>query len=59
MTTLSSDMTFIYDGNKTIIDGLINFEKMHMIGNTIRYIRRARKEPFGEKGVRFGAFILF
>ena len=23
-----SDMTFIFEGNKTIIDGLINFEKM-------------------------------
>ncbi|KAL5253065.1 hypothetical protein ACHWQZ_G015727 [Mnemiopsis leidyi] len=46
MPLLMKDMTFIFEGNKTIIDGLINFEKMHMIANTIRYIRCARKENF-------------
>merc|ERR1712176_1176613 len=46
MPLLMKDMTFIFEGNKTIIDGLINFEKMHMIANTIRYIRCARKEAF-------------
>ncbi len=46
MPLLMKDMTFIYEGNRTHIDGLINFEKLHMIATTIRYIRCARRDPF-------------
>ena len=28
MPLLLKDMTFIFEGNKTVIDGLINFEKI-------------------------------
>ncbi|KAL5006473.1 hypothetical protein ScPMuIL_015279 [Solemya velum] len=36
------DMTFTHEGNKTYFDGLVNFEKMHMISQTIRTIRFCR-----------------
>ncbi|XP_033639246.1 rap guanine nucleotide exchange factor 4-like isoform X4 [Asterias rubens] len=40
------DMTFTHEGNKTYFDGLVNFEKMHMIASTIRTIKYCRSEPF-------------
>uniref|UniRef100_A0A8C5Q7U9 Rap guanine nucleotide exchange factor 4 n=1 Tax=Leptobrachium leishanense TaxID=445787 RepID=A0A8C5Q7U9_9ANUR len=43
---LIKDMTFTHDGNKTYIDGLVNFEKMRMIGNTVRTMRYCRSLPF-------------
>ncbi|XP_071956083.1 rap guanine nucleotide exchange factor 4-like isoform X2 [Antedon mediterranea] len=46
MPLLTKDMTFAHEGNKTFFDGLINFEKMHMIASTIRVIKYCRSEPF-------------
>ncbi|KAM9305228.1 rap guanine nucleotide exchange factor 4-like [Gastrophryne carolinensis] len=43
---LIKDMTFTHEGNKTLIDTLINFEKMRMIANTVRTMRYCRSVPF-------------
>ncbi|GLV32312.1 Exchange protein directly activated by cAMP [Carabus blaptoides fortunei] len=42
MPLLLKDMTFTHEGNKTCIDGLVNFEKMHMLAQTMRSIRYCR-----------------
>uniref|UniRef100_UPI00398E7EAB rap guanine nucleotide exchange factor 4 n=1 Tax=Pristiophorus japonicus TaxID=55135 RepID=UPI00398E7EAB len=46
MPLLIKDMTFTHEGNKTYVDNLVNFEKMHMIGNTVRTARHCRSQPF-------------
>uniref|UniRef100_A0A8C2GSP0 Zgc:171558 n=1 Tax=Cyprinus carpio TaxID=7962 RepID=A0A8C2GSP0_CYPCA len=43
---LFSDMTFTHEGNKTFIDGLVNFEKMRLIANTVRAMRHCRSQTF-------------
>ncbi|RZF45207.1 hypothetical protein LSTR_LSTR011104 [Laodelphax striatellus] len=42
MPLLLKDMTFTHEGNKTTMEGLINFEKMHMIAQTMRTLRYCR-----------------
>lgn len=42
MPLLLKDMTFTHEGNKTSLDGLVNFEKMHMLAQTMRTIRYCR-----------------
>ncbi|XP_072343502.1 rap guanine nucleotide exchange factor-like 1 [Scyliorhinus torazame] len=42
---LLKDMTFIHEGNKTILNQLVNFEKMHMVANAVRTMRRYRSTP--------------
>ncbi|XP_037562447.1 rap guanine nucleotide exchange factor 4 isoform X3 [Dermacentor silvarum] len=44
MPLLLKDITFCHEGNKTYIDGLVNFEKMHMIGQTLRSLRHSRSQ---------------
>ncbi|XP_016423447.1 rap guanine nucleotide exchange factor 4-like isoform X2 [Sinocyclocheilus rhinocerous] len=46
MPLLIKDMTFTHEGNKTFIDGLVNFEKMRLIANTVRAMRHCRSQPF-------------
>ncbi|KAM7407442.1 hypothetical protein PAMA_003255 [Pampus argenteus] len=46
MPLLIKDMTFTHEGNKTVIDNLINFEKMRMIANTVKTVRYCRSRPF-------------
>ncbi|XP_078408215.1 rap guanine nucleotide exchange factor 4 isoform X2 [Cetorhinus maximus] len=46
MPLLIKDMTFTHEGNKTFSDQLVNFEKVHMIGNTVRTARHCRSQPF-------------
>uniref|UniRef100_A0A8B9HG95 Rap guanine nucleotide exchange factor 4 n=1 Tax=Astyanax mexicanus TaxID=7994 RepID=A0A8B9HG95_ASTMX len=46
MPLLIKDMTFTHEGNKTFVDGLVNFEKMRLIANTIRAVRHCRSQPF-------------
>ncbi|CAL8370057.1 unnamed protein product [Arctogadus glacialis] len=46
MPLLIKDMTFTHEGNKTFVDNLVNFEKMRMIANTLRTVRRCRSLPF-------------
>ncbi|KAM4609458.1 rap guanine nucleotide exchange factor 4 [Polymixia lowei] len=47
MPLLIKDMTFTHEGNKTLIDNLVNFEKMRMIANTVKIVRYCRSLPFG------------
>ncbi|XP_055537764.1 rap guanine nucleotide exchange factor 4 isoform X2 [Wyeomyia smithii] len=42
MPLLLKDMTFAHEGNKTSLDGLVNFEKMHMMAQTMRTVRYCR-----------------
>ncbi|NXD68868.1 RPGF3 factor, partial [Eolophus roseicapillus] len=39
---LLKDMTFIHEGNRTLAENLINFEKMHMMAKTLRVLQRCR-----------------
>ncbi|XP_043920543.1 rap guanine nucleotide exchange factor 5 isoform X2 [Protopterus annectens] len=41
---LIKDVTFIHEGNKTFLDNLVNFEKLHMIADTVRLIRHCRSD---------------
>lgn len=47
MPLLLKDMTFAHEGNKTSLDGLVNFEKMHMMAQTMRTIRLCRSRHLG------------
>jgi len=44
MPLLLKDMTFTHEGNRTLLDsaGLVNFEKMHMLAQTMRTLRYCR-----------------
>ncbi|XP_070212398.1 rap guanine nucleotide exchange factor 4-like isoform X2 [Littorina saxatilis] len=42
MPLLMKDMTFTHDGNKTYFGNLVNFEKMHMIAQTLRTVGYCR-----------------
>ncbi|XP_060906751.1 rap guanine nucleotide exchange factor 5-like [Labrus mixtus] len=44
---LLKDITFIHEGNKTFHDNLVNFEKLHMIAETVRIIRQCQKDHMG------------
>ncbi|XP_074071802.1 rap guanine nucleotide exchange factor 4 isoform X5 [Macrotis lagotis] len=46
MPLLIKDMTFTHEGNKTLVDSLVNFEKMRMIANTVRTVRYCRSQQF-------------
>lgn len=48
MPLLMKDMTFTHEGNKTYYDGLVNFEKMHMIAQTLRTVRCCRSMPLSK-----------
>ncbi|XP_043931287.1 rap guanine nucleotide exchange factor 4-like [Protopterus annectens] len=52
MPLLIKDMTFTHEGNKTLIDNLVNFEKMRMIANTVRIVRYCRSQPFSPDAVQ-------
>uniref|UniRef100_A0A8C4E6F3 Rap guanine nucleotide exchange factor 5 n=1 Tax=Dicentrarchus labrax TaxID=13489 RepID=A0A8C4E6F3_DICLA len=49
---LLKDITFIHEGNKTFHDNLVNFEKLHMIADTVRLIRQCQKDHMGHSDVR-------
>ncbi|XP_056618496.1 rap guanine nucleotide exchange factor 5b isoform X1 [Triplophysa dalaica] len=44
---LLKDITFIHEGNKTFLDNLVNFDKLHMIADTVRIIRQCRTDNMG------------
>uniref|UniRef100_A0A8U8CJY2 Uncharacterized protein n=1 Tax=Geospiza parvula TaxID=87175 RepID=A0A8U8CJY2_GEOPR len=44
---LLKDMTFIHEGNRTLAENLINFEKMHMMAKTVRVLQRCRGHAHG------------
>ncbi|XP_006832285.1 PREDICTED: rap guanine nucleotide exchange factor 5 [Chrysochloris asiatica] len=48
MPLLLKDVTFIHEGNKTFLDNLVNFEKLHMIADTVRTLRHCRTNQFGD-----------
>ncbi|UXI16920.1 Kinesin light chain protein [Sarcoptes scabiei] len=44
---LIKDMTIVHEGNKTFVDqGLVNFEKMHLLAQTLRMIQDCRLGSF-------------
>ncbi|XP_017950421.2 rap guanine nucleotide exchange factor 5 isoform X3 [Xenopus tropicalis] len=47
MPLLLKDVTFIHEGNKTFLDNLVNFEKLHMIADAVRSVRYCRNNQFG------------
>nr|XP_056713505.1 rap guanine nucleotide exchange factor 5 [Euleptes europaea] len=49
MPLLLKDVTFIHEGNKTFLDNLVNFEKLHMIADTVRSLRHCRRNQFGSE----------
>lgn len=51
MPLLLKDMTFTHEGNKTCLDGLVNFEKMHMLAQTMRTIRFCRSRHLGKNDI--------
>lgn len=53
MPLLLKDMTFAHEGNKTSMDGLVNFEKMHMMAQTMRTIRFCRSRHLGKSAPSF------
>ena len=36
---VKKDLTFLYDGNDSVVDGLINFEKLRMLSRQIRIVK--------------------
>ncbi|XP_045568725.1 rap guanine nucleotide exchange factor 5 isoform X1 [Salmo salar] len=44
---LLKDITFIHEGNKTFLENLVNFEKLHMIADTVRLIRHCQEDHMG------------
>ncbi|XP_066114102.1 rap guanine nucleotide exchange factor 3 isoform X1 [Saccopteryx bilineata] len=42
MPLLLKDMTFIHEGNHTLVENLINFEKMRMLARAVRMLRHCR-----------------
>nr|XP_046254744.1 rap guanine nucleotide exchange factor 5-like isoform X2 [Scatophagus argus] len=44
---LLKDITFIHEGNKTFHDNLVNFEKLHMIADTVQLIRQCQRDHMG------------
>uniref|UniRef100_A0AAQ5YGZ8 Rap guanine nucleotide exchange factor (GEF) 5a n=1 Tax=Amphiprion ocellaris TaxID=80972 RepID=A0AAQ5YGZ8_AMPOC len=51
MPLLLKDITFIHEGNKTFHDNLVNFEKLHMIADTVRMIRHCQSDQPGESSL--------
>nr|XP_028605928.1 rap guanine nucleotide exchange factor 5 isoform X3 [Podarcis muralis] len=49
MPLLLKDVTFIHEGNKTFLDNLVNFEKLHMIADTVRSLRHCRHNQYGNE----------
>ncbi|XP_069509299.1 rap guanine nucleotide exchange factor 3 [Ambystoma mexicanum] len=40
------DMTFLHEGNRTLVENLINFEKMRMIAKTVQMIHCCRSQTY-------------
>uniref|UniRef100_A0A2I3H959 Rap guanine nucleotide exchange factor 3 n=1 Tax=Nomascus leucogenys TaxID=61853 RepID=A0A2I3H959_NOMLE len=51
-THLFADMTFIHEGNHTLVENLINFEKMRMMARAARMLHHCRSHNPGERGGR-------
>ncbi|XP_071484074.1 rap guanine nucleotide exchange factor 4-like [Diadema antillarum] len=46
MPLLIKDMLFTHEGNKTYFEGLVNFEKMHLVASIMRVVKYCRSENF-------------
>ncbi|XP_062848430.1 rap guanine nucleotide exchange factor 5b isoform X2 [Trichomycterus rosablanca] len=44
---LLKDITFIHEGNKTFLDNLVNFQKLHMMADLVRIIRQCQTDHMG------------
>ncbi|CAD6188556.1 unnamed protein product [Caenorhabditis auriculariae] len=45
---LLKDLAFLHQGNKSFYNGLVNFEKMHMLANVLRTYRQCKSSFNGE-----------
>ncbi|KAM6450500.1 rap guanine nucleotide exchange factor-like 1 [Liasis olivaceus] len=39
------DLTFLHEASKTLVDGLVNVEKLHSVAEKVRTIRKCRSRP--------------
>ncbi|MXQ93113.1 hypothetical protein E5288_WYG003584 [Bos mutus] len=39
------DLTFLHEGSKTLVDGLVNIEKLHSVAEKVRTVRKYRSQP--------------
>ncbi|XP_054651091.1 rap guanine nucleotide exchange factor 3 [Dunckerocampus dactyliophorus] len=46
MPLILKDMTFIHEGNPSLVERLVNFEKMRMIAKTVRMVQVCRSQPY-------------
>ncbi|XP_063056019.1 rap guanine nucleotide exchange factor 5-like [Engraulis encrasicolus] len=47
---LLKDITFVREGNKTFLDNLLNFDKLHMMAESARLIKHCKLDPMGDGG---------
>ncbi|XP_061470528.1 rap guanine nucleotide exchange factor 3 isoform X2 [Rhineura floridana] len=45
MPLLLKDMTFIHEGNRTLVENLVNFEKLRMTAKAVRLLHHCRSHP--------------
>ncbi|XP_044287212.1 rap guanine nucleotide exchange factor 3 isoform X2 [Varanus komodoensis] len=45
MPLLLKDMTFIHEGNRTLVENLVNFEKLRMMAKAVRLMHHCRSHP--------------
>ncbi|KAL7988094.1 hypothetical protein Chor_007013 [Crotalus horridus] len=45
MPLLLKDMTFIHEGNRTLVENLVNFEKLRMMAKAIHLVHHCRSHP--------------
>ncbi|XP_028577037.2 rap guanine nucleotide exchange factor 3 isoform X1 [Podarcis muralis] len=45
MPLLLKDLTFIHEGNCTLVENLVNFEKLRMMAKAVRLVHRCRSHP--------------
>ncbi|XP_054859700.1 rap guanine nucleotide exchange factor 3 isoform X2 [Eublepharis macularius] len=45
MPLLLKDMTFIHEGNRTLVENLVNFEKLRMMAKAVRLVHCCRSHP--------------
>ncbi|XP_008114635.2 rap guanine nucleotide exchange factor 3 isoform X1 [Anolis carolinensis] len=45
MPLLLKDMTFIHEGNRTSVENLVNFEKLHMMAKAVHLVHHCRSLP--------------
>ncbi|KAG8129676.1 hypothetical protein E2320_016360 [Naja naja] len=45
MPLLLKDMTFIHEGNRTLVENLVNFEKLRMMAKAVHLVHHCRSHP--------------